>query len=94
MFTLAGVSASARPLVISGMALAMPPVPVLVPTPAPVRWNQSSSVKVEALRPGAAPKVMYWLEPFSWTPLFVAVADTVRETVTVLSSRSRRSPGT
>ena len=45
MLTLAGVSASARPFVISGIALAMPPVPVLVPTPAPVRRNHSSSVK-------------------------------------------------
>ena len=45
MFRLAGVSASARPFVISGMALAMPPLPVLVPTPAPVRLNHSSSVK-------------------------------------------------
>ena len=34
-------SASARPLVISGIALAMPPVPVEVPTPAPVRLNHS-----------------------------------------------------
>ena len=31
MLTLAGVSASARPFVISGIALAMPPLPVLVP---------------------------------------------------------------
>ena len=30
MFMLAGVSASARPFVISGIAVAMPPVPVLV----------------------------------------------------------------
>ena len=41
-------SDSARPLVTSGMALAMPPLPVLVPTPAPVRLNHVSSVKVVA----------------------------------------------
>ena len=38
-----------RPFVISGIALAIPPVPVLVPTPAPVRLNHSSTVNV-ALR--------------------------------------------
>ena len=53
MLTLAGVSASARPLVISGIALAMPPLPVLVPTPPPVQRNQDSRVKVEASRPAA-----------------------------------------
>ena len=46
MLTLAGVSCSARPFVISGIALATPPLPVLVPTPAPVRRNHSSSVKI------------------------------------------------
>ena len=45
----AGVSPSARPFVMSGIALAMPPLPVFVPTPAPVRLNHSSTVNV-ALR--------------------------------------------
>ena len=65
MLTLAGVSCSARPFVISGIALAMPPLPVLVPTPAPVRRNHSSSVRFCAFRAGAAPNVTYWLEPLS-----------------------------
>ena len=50
-------SASARPLVTSGMASTMPPVPVLVETPALSRLNQVSMVNVAASRPGAAPKV-------------------------------------
>src|SRR6266536_6207909 len=58
-------SASARPFVTSGIALAMPPLPVLVPTPAPVRLNHVSTVKREAPSDGAAPKVTYWLEPLS-----------------------------
>ena len=64
MLRFAGVSASARPLVTSGMALAMPPVPVLVAAPAPVRRNHSSTVRLDALSAGAAPKVTYWLVPF------------------------------
>ena len=44
-------SLSARPLVTSGIALAMPPVPVSVPTPVPVRLNQVSSVNVEPRGP-------------------------------------------
>ena len=52
---------------ISGIALAMPPVPVLVPAPTPVRRNHSSSVKFEAFSAGAAPNVRYWLVPFSCT---------------------------
>ena len=79
MFRLAGVSASARPFEISGIALATPPVPVLVPTPVPVRLNHSSSVRLWALSVGAAPNVTYWLDPFSCRPrpaaaLGVAVA--------------------
>src|SRR5947207_9924810 len=70
MLRLAGVSASARPFEMSGIALAMPPVPVLVPTPAPVRRNHNSSVKFEAFSAGAAPNVRYWLEPFSCTAWF------------------------
>src|SRR6266536_2891813 len=65
MFRFAGVSASARPLVTSGIALARPPAPVLVPTPAPVRLNHVSSVNCVAPSPGAGPKVTYWLDPFS-----------------------------
>ena len=57
MLTLAGVSASAPPLVTSGMALVMPPVPVVTPTPAPVRLNQVSSVKLVTSSAGARPKV-------------------------------------
>ena len=51
MLTLAGVSASAPPLVTSGMAEAMPPVPVDVATPAPSRRNQVSMVKFWTPRP-------------------------------------------
>ncbi len=71
MFRFAGVSASARPFVISGIALAMPPVPVLVPTPVPVRLNHSSRVRFWAFRAGAAPKVTYWLDPLSCSAWFV-----------------------
>src|SRR3954470_11443636 len=76
MLRLAGASPSARPFVTSGIALAMPPVPVLVPAPAPVRRNHSSSVRLEAFNAGAAPNVTYWLEPFSSTawPEAAAVA--------------------
>src|SRR6186997_1754332 len=66
MLTLAGVSASARPFVISGIALAMPPLPVEVPTPAPVRRNHVSSVNVDAPSADALPIVTYWVDPFSW----------------------------
>ena len=69
MLTLAGVSASARPLVTSGIALAMPPLPVLVPTPPPVQLNQDSRVKVEASSPAAWPNVTYWLEPLKARPV-------------------------
>src|SRR6266545_5277193 len=58
-------SASARPFVISGTALAIPPVPVLVPTPAPVRLNHVSNVNCAAPKPGAAPNVTYWLDPLN-----------------------------
>ena len=75
-------SASARPFVMSGMALATPPVPVDVPTPVAVRRNHSSSVNVAAFRPGAAPNVTYWVDPFSTSEdaefaagVAVAVAD-------------------
>ena len=44
MFRFAGVSASALPFARSGIAFASPSVPVLVPTPAPLRLNQVSSV--------------------------------------------------
>src|SRR6266536_5368123 len=63
--SLASPSASARPFVTSGIALAKPPVPVLVPTPAPLRLSQHSSVNVDAPNPGAAPKVTYWLLPLN-----------------------------
>ena len=69
MSTLAGVSASAPPLVTSGMAVAMPPVPVVTPRPAPVRLNQVSSVKLVTPSDGAAPNVTYWLVPLSWRAL-------------------------
>jgi hypothetical protein len=62
-------------LVSSGIALAMPPVPVLVPAPVPVRRNQSSTVNVLAFSAGAAPKVTYWLEPLSCTPPFAEAVD-------------------
>ena len=72
MFRLAGVSASARPLVTSGIAEAIPPVPVLVPTPAPVRLNQVSSVNWGAPSEAACPIVTYWLEPLNWSALLLA----------------------
>ena len=48
---------SAPPLVISGIALVMPPVPVVTPTPGPVRRNQVSSVNVVTPSAGADPNV-------------------------------------
>ena len=62
MLTLAGLSASAPPLVTSGIALAMPPVPVVTPTPAPVRLNQVSSVKLvtPSARRRAEGDVVWW----------------------------------
>jgi hypothetical protein len=39
------------------MALGNPPVPVLVPTPAPSRLNHVSSVKVALPSPAADPNV-------------------------------------
>ena len=57
----AGVSASARPLVMSGIASGMPPVPVFVPMPAPVRLNHSSTVNVALRSWVVLPRVAYWL---------------------------------
>jgi hypothetical protein len=53
------VSPSARPFAMSGIALVMPPPPVLVPTPAPVRLNHSSTVKVADRSCAAVPSVAY-----------------------------------
>src|SRR3954470_2926910 len=77
MLTLAGVSDSGRPLVTSGIALVMPPGAVVMPLPAPVARNRVSRVNVVAPRPGAGPKVTYWLVPLrvravDWT---TAVSD-------------------
>src|SRR5512142_2439106 len=77
-------SASARPFVISGIALAIPPVPVLVPTPAPVPLNQVSSVNRDASKDGAAPKVTNCDEPSKASAFALgggawAVADTSEE---------------
>ncbi len=63
-------SFSARPFVTKGTALAMPPDPVSVPTPVPVRLNQVSTVKVEAPSPGAAPNVTYCDDPLNCRPVF------------------------
>ena len=52
-------SASPRPFVRSGMALAIPPVPVSWLRRAAVRLNHTSIVNVAAPRPGAAPNVTY-----------------------------------
>ena len=49
-------SASAIPLVTSGMATT-PPVPVLVAMPAPSRLNHVSIVSVDTPSPGAAPNL-------------------------------------
>ena len=52
----------------------MPPVPVLVPTPAPVRLNQSlERERARDSRPAAVPNVTYWLVPFSCRPELGAV---------------------
>jgi hypothetical protein len=91
MLRLAGVSASARPFVISGMALVMPPLPVLVPTPEPVRRNHSSRVRSLAPRAEVGPKVTYWLEPLSCRPLPLAtlgVADASRDAAERLADAS------
>ncbi|SRR6266542_4429804 len=82
-------SASARPLVSSGIALAMPPLPVFVPTPTPVRSNHVSSVNREAPNDGAAPNVTYWLEPSNDNAVAVgggacAVADASADGVELL----------
>jgi hypothetical protein len=76
MFRLAGVSASPRPLVISGAALASPPVPVDVGVPVPSRRNHVSRVKLWTPRAAALPKVTYWLVPLSWSAV-PALADGV-----------------
>src|SRR4051812_47891187 len=70
MFADAGVSASAIPFAMSGIASVTPPVPVDVAIPAPVRLNHVSSVKLVAPSPVlpvpiAGPKVTYWLEPLN-----------------------------
>ncbi len=52
----------------------MPPVPVDVPTPAPVRLNQSSRVNWDERRPGEAPIVTYCELPFSWMAWFPAAS--------------------
>ena len=54
--------------------MAMPPVPVLVPTPAPVRLNQSSTVNWRRSKTRDAPNVTYWLLPFSWIAEFVTTS--------------------
>ena len=71
-------SASARPFVTSGIALAMPPVPVRVPTPAPVAPEPGLEGEAAARRDRAAalPKVTYWLVPFSCSAV-PALADGV-----------------
>ncbi len=69
----------------------MPPVPVDVPTPAPVRLNQSSRVNWDERRPGEAPIVTYCELPFSWTPKFVTavgVAETSFEDADMLPELS------
>src|SRR5450759_5964534 len=63
MLRFAGVSTSARPLVMTGIAFAIPPNPVLVPTPPPVQLTHASRVKLAALSPDAWPNVTYWELP-------------------------------
>ena len=57
MLTLAGVSVSAPPLVMSGTAETSRRPVVPTPWPAPVRMNHVSSVKLVTPSDGAAPKV-------------------------------------
>ena len=65
MLRFRGVSPSPRPLVTSGTTVARPPVPVLVATPAPVRRNHVSMVKLWTPVAGASPKPTYWLVPLN-----------------------------
>ncbi len=52
-------SASPRPFVSSGTAAVIPPVPVVVVAPVPVRLNQTSRVNDAAPRVLALPNVTY-----------------------------------
>src|SRR6185503_12762259 len=76
-------SDSPRPLVTRGIALARPPVPVSIPTPAvPFHLIHASTVKAERPSPGAGPMVTDWLVPLSWSaypfwPLQVSVVQAV-----------------
>src|SRR5436309_3764940 len=77
-------SASARPLLRSGIASGMPPVPVLVPTPAPSCLNHVSMVNVAVPRPGAGPKVTYSFVPSKSSAVPAAVAVGVGVAVAVV----------
>jgi hypothetical protein len=79
MLTFAGVSASAPPFVTSGIALAMPPVPVETGVPVAVRRNHVSTVKFVTPRALAAPKVTRWLEPDANCSAVPALADGVAD---------------
>ncbi len=77
----------AMPLVTIGIAV-IPPLPVLVATPAPSRLIHASSVKVAAPRPGACPRATNAFVPPKSTAYFgvsagsaTPVATTVRESV-------------
>ena len=82
----AGVSASARPFAISGIALAIPPVPVLVPTPAPVRLNHNSSVNVALRRSARGTERRVLTRTIQLQSRVARRAVTVNETVTVFES--------
>ena len=63
MLTLAGVSACGRPLVTSGMALVMPPVPVLVADAGAVAPEPGLDREGGGAEAGAGPKVTWSLVP-------------------------------
>ena len=59
----------------------MPPVPVLVPTPAPVRLNHSSTVNVALRSWLVLPRVAYWVVPLSWRACWPAAKTATGATV-------------
>ena len=70
----------------SGIAVT-PPVPVLTPTPAPVRLNHVSNVNVAAPSAGAVPKVTCcWVDELNWRALDPNFAEAAFTQVGVLTA--------